>query len=281
MRKRSVLFIPVAVGLLAISIAGVGLFRATCGSPEAMAHASTAAASRSNLIFNGATIGSFLLNQSAPGAVHEVPDPAGSGKTVFEMTVNDNDVAPITPTNNPRAELQSPPRVHPGQQIWWNSKFYLPKSFPRSVPGWFTVLGGPYGPPFRGPAPWHIEVNRNHIQWPRNSTYNYDVPWQMPLVRGRWIRVLAHIKFSRHGYVEMWVNGHQIKFFSGGTYNPNHVRSSRRLHMATRDQANDGGDNFVSLLSYRERGMFNNVTIFQGPTKVGRTRASVRMSSGR
>jgi hypothetical protein len=138
-----------------------------------------------------------------------------------------------------------------------------------------TVLGGPYGSPFRGPAPFHIEVNRNHLQWPRNGNYDFDVPWQMPLVRDRWIRIVAHVKFSDHGYVELWVNGKQIKFFRG-TYNPNDVRSSRKLRMATRDGSNGDGNNFVSLLSYRERGMFSDVTIYQGRLKLGHTRASVR-----
>lgn len=229
----------------------------------------------SGLIFNGARIGSFALNQSARGAVHQVPDPAGSGERVFKMTVDDGDVAPITPTDNPRAELQSPARIRPGEQFWWSAKFLLPRNFPKSIPGWVTVLGGPYGAPFDGPAPWHLEINHNHIQWTRNRTYDFDVPWQIRIPRGKWIRILVHNRFSEHGFVEMWVNGHRVTFFKKRTFNPNHVRPVRRLRMRTRDGSNGAGRNFVSLLSYRKAGMFPSLTIFQGQTKVGHSRASV------
>jgi len=149
---------------------------------EASARQLSASSSQSGLIFNGARIGAFLLNQSAPGAVVEVPDPAGSGQTVFKMTVGDGDVYPITPTDDPRAELLSPPKVLPGHQYWWRAKFLLPANFPSSVPGWLTVLEGPYGHPSNGTPPWHLEINRNHIQWSRNRSYSWDVPWRMPLV---------------------------------------------------------------------------------------------------
>jgi hypothetical protein len=220
-------------------------------------------------------IGAFF-NQSAPGAVTSVPDPAGSARHVVKMTVSDHDVYPLTPTDNPRASLLTEPTIHPGDQYWWRSEFLLPQSFPSWIPGWVTLLEGPYGEPFDGTPPWHIEVGGNHIRWMRNDTYDWDVPWQMPLVRGRWVRILVHGRFDRRGFVEMWVDGHRITFFDGHTYNQNHHRATRRLRMQTRDRSNDEGPNFAALMSYREAGMFNTLTIYQGPMALGPTQASIR-----
>jgi hypothetical protein len=231
--------------------------------------------------FHGDSIASFPLSESVPGAVTEVPDPTGSGESVFKMTVGDGDVYPLTPTDNPRAELLSPDLIHPGQEFWWSAKFLLPTSFPASVPDWMTVLQGPYGEPYYGTPVWHIEVNHNRIQWGRNRTYDWDIPWQMPLLRGRWIEVLVHCRLARHGFVEMWVDGRRVTFFDGNTYNPSGHAPTRRLRMQTLDHSNDDGPNHVAILSYRKVGMFHSVTIYQGPTAVGPTRTSVAVLADR
>lgn len=237
--------------------------------------APTTSQSSSDLLFKGTHISEFL-NLSAPSAVTEVPDPAGSGESVFKMTVNDQDVYPITPTEDPRAELAARSIIiKPGDEFWWSSKFYLPPDFPSSVPSWLTLLAGPYGPPFVGPPPWFIEVNGEHIQWQRNGTYNWDIPWQMPLVRGSWVSVMVHGRFGTAGWVEMWVDGQQITFFNSGTYNPNQVAATQRLKMQTMDSSNNGGPNNIRLMNYRRVGMFNSVTLYEGPLAIGRTRASV------
>lgn len=226
-------------------------------------------------LFYGDRISDFAMNQSAPGAVSEVADPTGSGQGAFEMTVANADVAPVTPTADPRAQLLSPSIIEDGDEFWWSGKFLLPADFPTSVPGWLTVMEGPYGAPFDGTPPWHIEVNGSQIQWTRNDTYNYDVPWQMPLVRNQWIDVVVHESFAADGWVEMWVNGQQITFFGADTYNPNHEGPTTRLAMATRDHSNDQGPNFTVIQSYRKANMFSSVSLFQGPMAIGRTRESV------
>ena len=45
--------------------------------------------------------------------------------------------------------------------------------------------------------------------------------------------------------------------------------------MATRDRSNDEGANFTVIQSYRKAGMFDSVSLFQGPMAIGKTRASV------
>jgi hypothetical protein len=231
--------------------------------------------SSADVLFRGSKIGDFHENQSAPGAVTEVPDPAGSGAQVLEMTVKNSDVYPITPTSDPRAQLLSPAIIEPGEEFWWSGRFFLPADFPSSVPGWLTVMEGPYGRPFDGTPPWHIEVNGSSIRWQRNDTYNWDVPWQMPLVKNSWVSVMVHERFGDSGFVEMWVDGQQTTFFGPGSINPDHEAQTDRLAMATRDHSNDEGANFTVIQSYREAGMFNSVSLFQGPMAIGKTRASV------
>jgi len=249
--------------------------RGSVHSAVAVSSNPTKSAPNPDLLFEGSRIGDFAMNQSAPGAVTEVADPAGSGESVLQMTVSDQDVAPVTPTENPRAQLLSPSIINPGDEFWWSSKFFLPADFPTSIPGWLTVMEGPYGPPFEGTPPWHLEVSGSQIQWSRNGTYNWDVPWQMPLVRGSWVNVVLHDRFATDGFVEMWINGQQVNFFEAGSYNPNHEAQTQRLSMATMDSSNDGGANFAVIQSYREVGMFQSVSLLQGPMTLGTTRAAV------
>lgn len=227
------------------------------------------------LLFRGTKISDFKLNQSAPGAVSEVADPSGGGRQVLKMTVDNSDVAPVTPTSDPRAQLLSPSIIDPGEELWWSGSFYLPGDFPSSVPGWLTMMEGPYGAPFDGTPPWHIEVNGSSLRWSRNDTYDWDVPWQMPLVKGSWVDVTVHTRFAADGWVEMWVNGQQVTFFGPGSYNPNHEPTTTRLQMATRDHSNDGGPNFTVIQSYRKADMFNSVSLFQGSMSIGTTKAAV------
>jgi hypothetical protein len=215
------------------------------------------------------------MTQAAPGAVSEVQDPTGSGQTVFRMTVDDGDVFPITPTDNPRAQLVSPSILEPGDEIWWSASFYLPTDFPVSVPGWLNVLQGPFGPPFSGSPPWQIQVVGSQLQWTRNATYGFDVPWQMPLVRGSWVDVLVHERFAADGYVEMWIDGKRVTFFGGSTYNPHQIAATNHLGMQTLDGSNDEGANSLYLQSYREAGMFPSVTLYESPLRIGTARASV------
>ncbi len=230
-----------------------------------------------DVLFRAERLSDFWLLQSAPGAITEAPDPAGSGQSVFKMTVKDGDVAPITPTENPRAEMLSFPTIKASDEIWFSSKFFLPASFPSSMPGWLNVMQGPYGPPWNGPPPWHLEVNGSNIKWTRNSTYDWDVPWQMPLVRNSWVSVTVHERFGPDGWIEMWVNGQPITFFGSGTYNPDKVAPTNRLSMATMDDSNSGGPNYVYLQSYRKVGTLSSVTSYAGPLTIGRTKASVEV----
>jgi hypothetical protein len=217
----------------------------------------------SDLLFDGAHIGDFDQIQAAPGAITEVPDPAGSGETSLQMTVGEGDVYPITPTDNPRAQALSPPLIKAGDEIWLQTKFMLPTDMP-TVKGWMSLMQI-YGAPFNGSSPWEIDVAENEILWQRNGTYHWDIPWSMPLVKGRWVSVLLHERFASDGWVEMWIDGQQVSFFDNTT----------RLAMQTMDSSNDGGPNSAKIMQYREAGMFDSASVYFGPLKLGTTRESV------
>ena len=227
------------------------------------------------LLFEGDQIEDFARNQSAPGAVTEVADPLGGSEEALQMAVSDADIYPITPTENPRAQLLSPAIIDPGEEFWWSAKFYLPPDFPSWVPGWLTVLQGPYGPPFYGTPPFHLEINGDELRWQRNSTYGWDIPWRTPIVRGEWVEIVLHQRFASDGFVEMWVNGERATFFAAGAHNPAGIAPSQRLNMKTRDASNNGGANFNVIQNYRKVGMFGSVTLLHGPMLIGNTKAAV------
>ncbi len=211
--------------------------------------------------------------QEAPGAITEVPDPLGSGETVFQMTVNNKDVAPITPTDNPRAQALSPSMIKPNEEFWLQTKFMLPQDMP-SIPGWMSLVAI-YGAPFDGSGPWGVAITENEFRFQRNSTYNWDIPWRAPLIKGAWVTVTLHEKFGSDGFVEMWIDGHQINFFPKGNYNPNHEAETEHLSMQTMDASNDEGLNAAKIMQYREANMFETGTVYFGALKLGTSRASV------
>ncbi len=228
-----------------------------------------------NPFFDGARISDFWINHSASGAVSEASNPAGGSEKVIKMTVSDKDVYPITPTENPRAELLSPALITAGKEVWLKTKFFIPTDYPTVPNGGWVSLVSFYGAPFEGASPWRVELCGNTIQWERNGTYGYDVPWQTPLEKGRWYTVLTHELFAKNGFVEMWINGQKISFFSSGGYNPHRIAPTEKLAMATMDSSNDEGANSAKIMQYRKLGMFNSGTIYFGPLELGETHASV------
>jgi hypothetical protein len=235
----------------------------------------TASASRGGLLFDGAHIRNFAEIQSAPHAITEVPDPLGGGDTVLKMTVHDDDVAPVTPTENPRAQAITPSIIDDGDEFWLRTEFLIPTDFPSRVPGWLSLVSV-YGPPYDGSSPWQISLAGSHMLWERNESYGFDTPWKAPLVRGHWTSVLLHERFGDDGWVEMWIDGRPITFFARGSSDGRDDHApTRRLRMETADHSNDEGRNSVRIAQYREEGMFEVETVYFRELKIGETRASV------
>jgi len=229
--------------------------------------------SSGDLLFDGSHLADFDMIQAAPDAMREVSDPLGSGTTAFEITVDESDVYPVTPTENPRAQALSPSFIDPGEEFWLRTKFMLPTDFPE-VDGWLC-LSQIYGPPFDGPSPWQLGIRGDDLMWQRNGTYDYDIPWQMPLPKGRWVDVLVHQRFAGDGWVEMWIDGQQVTFFQDSSYNPSDAGPTQRVEMATVDSSNDGGANHAKIMQYRQAGLFDSATVYFGSLLVGTTRAAV------
>jgi hypothetical protein len=230
--------------------------------------------------FKGTTIAAFPTNQSAPGAVQEVPDPRGRGRSVLALTVHDDDVAPVTPTENPRAQLLSPPIIEPGAEFWLATELLIPRGFPE-VESWLTLCSV-YGPPADGPGPLDIAVDKvrgdgDLLILRRNDSYQYDIPWGIEVPRGRWMRFVWHERFARHGFVELWVNGKPVTFFAHSPYNPLAVAPTRRLAMATVDDSDDDGANVAKIMQYRQRGQFEVGTVYFAGLALGPSRSSVEV----
>lgn len=223
-------------------------------------------------LFVGQEVADYDRMEAAPGAITKVPDPAGSGELVFKFTVNDDDVYPVTPTEDPRAQLLSPDIIVEGAEFWLRAAFYLPADFPSGLPpgGWWALMELAYGPPYNeaSPMPLTVKGNPGLIGWQRNETHNFDAPWNMPLVKEQWIETLIRGLYSEEGWVEMWVNGGRVTFFDPGhpfVHNPNGIAPTQRLPTATRDKSNFEKPNSSRLASYRKAGMFEEATLYHKP----------------
>jgi Polysaccharide lyase len=237
---------------------------------------------REALLFAGTRIGDFAANQSAPGAVREVPRPRGASGTALALTVHDRDVAPLTPTENPRAQLLSPALIEPGRTFWLSTAFFVPRSFP-PVSSWLTLCSV-YGPPATGSGPWDLAIDAapgggDLLMLRRGDAYRNDIPWAIPVPRGRWLRATVHERFSRHGFIELWIDGRRVTFFARSPYNPLGVAPTTRLRMATRGTTNGGGANVVKIMQYRRRGQFKVGTIYFAGLLIGTSRAAVEPSA--
>jgi hypothetical protein len=282
MRRRVQLALALVVGLVIAAAVASGAGALTSSPSKAHAHAfarqvprPTASARPGGLLFDGDHLRDFAKLEEAPNAITEVPDPLGSGEPVLKMTVDNGDVAPITPTDNPRAQALSPDLIRLGDEFWLSTKFLLPADFPSDIPGWMSLVSI-YGPPFDGSSPWQIGLEGDEMSWERNENYDFDEPWKAPMIRGRWVHLLLHERFDHDGWVAMWINGHRIEFFArGASDNRNHNRPTTLLHMATADWSNDQGPNAAKIMQYREEGMFARATVYFGALKIGTTREAV------
>jgi len=195
------------------------------------------------------------------------PDPHGLPRQTARFSVRDRDTGP---TPNPRAMASSTVALRAGQEVWIGWSTLFPRRFPSAVPGWLT-FASTYGPPYRGTGPVTFGVRGNEILWSRNATYDWDVPWRMPLLRGRWIDFVVHERLShspRRGFVELWVN-------AGQGWRRQLLHGRTRLRMRTLDRSNGRGPNVHSLSNYRKRGMFEIVTLYHASHRLGTSFAAV------
>lgn len=222
------------------------------------------------VLFDGSNVSAWPLNQScAPDRTQMVADPAGSGQQVMRFTVLNTDVAPCTPTDNPRAQLISPQDIYQqGHAYWVSYELYLPAGFP-TVTSWLG-LGEPiYGYPWNGSPSVGFAVDNQAItndpagefRWQDNGfeTPPWQVLWASPVVTGQWVRVTWHFQVATNGYCELYVNG---------------ALAASEHPFQVLDGANSQGPWFAALNVYYQHDQFPQATVFFRDFKIATTEAS-------
>jgi hypothetical protein len=205
-------------------------------------------------LFNGSKISDFKVE-----AVREhVSETTIDGRACIRLEVHEGDVKPLTPTDNPRAQLLTPNLIKPGTEFWLATDLYIPQDFP-FVEDWLSLISI-YGAPFNGSSPWQIEIVGDKLQWMRNAGGRYAVPWSITCPKGRWVSVLHHERFASDGWVETWVDGNLV---------------CPKYALATVDASNNGAPNYAKIMHYRAKGQFDQASVYFTGLRLGTTRASV------
>jgi hypothetical protein len=257
---------------------------------ELPAWPTSSSAAKAGLLFEGASVADFTeLVSAAAERVAVVPDPAGSTQEVIRVECNNADVFPLTPTENPRAQLLTPPLWYPRADLWVHGKVFLPNSLPTIQAGKFFQLLELFSPPFEGSPPWQlalgVEEGKEIPFFPRNATYGFDQPWQgndVAIQRGVWNDFYVRLFFANNlqgGRLEMWWNGAQITFFKPGTsFNPGGKGETTRLLFSLEEASDNEGAAQFYLGNYRAHntaGMEGTVTLYYWPLKIGTSKRAV------
>lgn len=189
-----------------------------------------------------------------------VDEPTRDGGRAARFSAADGDVAPLTPTANPRAQLNSKLDFAEGDNDYVGWSTYLPKGFPTGVNPWFVFFQF-HGDPYAGSPRLALGVKGGRIGLERDAAYRFDRPWTAPVRTGRWMDFVMHVKWSRNprvGFIELWLDGKKQSF----------ARSGKRLEMATikADQKR------VEIIptNYRKRGSVRGtVTVYHDNIAVG------------
>lgn len=180
--------------------------------------------------------------------------------------VYNSDVAPCTPTENPRAQLLTEEKLFLiNDEAWEAWSIYFPTSFPKmnsSVNGWF-LFQEDYGPPFDGSPSlgWGVGFIHGEERITLNrGAPKYDSIWNIP-----------HKKFSSLpdvGFVEAFLDREAIKFIPCG--------GCTRFFTPTLHPSMRGNGFFLN--SYREHNMWpGTVDIYFDSAKVGTNRSDVEI----
>jgi predicted xylan-binding protein with Ca-dependent carbohydrate-binding module/polysaccharide lyase-like protein len=202
--------------------------------------------------------------------------PVRAGSHAARFTVYNSDVAPLTVSENPRAQLNygagSNGRFCEGQERWIAWSQFFPSNFPDHQPYWWTQQatigwGHPYGGT-RSPVNLAIENGAGGADRFRMNL-NGTTRWQETLQRSSWYDFTFHIKFSRNssvGFIEMWKNGQRVTF-SGG---------QQRIYTNTLPTTNSPYCGNLQLPNYYGASQAGTQTIYYDEVKVGTSYAAVQ-----
>lgn len=212
--------------------------------------------------------------QFHPERISVVDDPAlGPARQVLRFDVHDGDTGP---TQYYRAQIQSPGDLVDGDDIYVGWSIYLPTDFPviDTAAGDWLVFHEIYGQPFAGTGPLVMWVKDEMLRWQRGPEFTNDIPWQIPIQRGKWIDFVERVKLSANpavGFVQLWVNTG-----SGLVAQPLGPSQVTQFFTNTLSTANATGPQFSSLkLSRSELVAHGVVTLYHGFHKLGTSQAAV------
>ena len=227
---------------------------------------------------SGITVGSgdadFAARWPVDRGIDVVTDPIRGDRKVIRFTCLDSYVAPMTPTENPRCQLEGPALIGEGTEFWAAQGLYFPAD--RSVypdvtqsDGWIGFQGI-WGPPWQGSSPWRVvQLPGDRMTIDRNATYNWDKPWQRtPFPRGKWFDMAWHGLHSNDptkGWYELWINE------GSGWVQQTLNNGAKRIYMQTRSDGQNGGPNHMSVTSYRLKGMYESATHYVARPALART----------
>jgi hypothetical protein len=224
------------------------------------------------VLFDGARTTGWFDQSANPTRVSPVLDPKGGSDKVLRFEALNQDVYPLTPTDNPRAQLITPYNIlRYGHSFWETYEVYLPRSFPKAkTHGAWIALGSPfYGGPCNGPPSVSMMIEDGKFRWRTNahSQVPGSILWQSPIVTGKWSRFTWHIDPTRHGHVELYVNDRPVLVSYNG-----HIGEGATLPVV--DASNKGGPWFSQLSVYYGLNAFSAVTIYFRKFTIATTRAA-------
>ena len=190
------------------------------------------------------------------------------GSYAARFNVYDTDVYPCTSTQNPRAQIGSSNFIKEGDEYWVAFSVYFPTNLPDVTPYDWVVIQSFYGSPGGGSGPTHFvlgwdgRLGKTVLSYPETGL-------AIPLVRGQWLDLMAHVKFSKNpslGWVEVYYNGVQQK-----------LPACNCMRMVKQTINSETTSALHSKLAfYRKAGMWPGaVSVFFDRHRVGLTRASV------
>jgi hypothetical protein len=147
------------------------------------------------------------------------------GKYAVRLKAENTDVAPCTPTVNPRSQLGSAPIMEDGTEVYETWSMYVPTSFP-DVPSEPTPTGNPFlvtqqdfGSPFSGSPPLgfgiHDVGDDGDVIDLRIDDGRGTSIWRTPLERGRWYRFVVEKNVASGdglGWIRLNLDGEQQTF---------------------------------------------------------------------
>jgi hypothetical protein len=222
------------------------------------------------VLFSGALKSSWFDQSAAANRVQDVPAPAGGAGEALRLQAFNSDVSPLTPTNNPRAQLTTPLNVRPGGQFWESFEVYVPNNFPVSETyrGWLALGSPAYGAPWAGSPSTGLLITDGEFRFQRNgyAADPWQIAWQKPLVLGQWTRFTWHIGLSKDGFVQLFMNGKPQLLADGAA-------SSTTLDMPVIDATDSKGPWIAQLSVYYKRNEFRDVTLYFRDFKIATTQA--------